>query len=93
MEIKALVADSSKKARKNIARSLNEIGVREVLVAAGQFLGHAIGPTSVAARAARIRVADSLGKRITNGHIAAPETPLARAGLGHVSLQSIGVAP
>jgi two-component system chemotaxis response regulator CheY len=33
MEIKALVADSSKKARKNIARSLNEIGVREVVEA------------------------------------------------------------
>ncbi len=30
MEIKALVADSSAKARKNIIRSLKEIGVRKV---------------------------------------------------------------
>jgi CheY-like chemotaxis protein len=34
MEIKALVADSSAKARKNIIRSLNEIGVRKVAEAA-----------------------------------------------------------
>ncbi|MCI0333180.1 MAG: response regulator [Planctomycetes bacterium] len=33
MEIKALVADSSTKTRKNIARSLNEIGVRNVVEA------------------------------------------------------------
>jgi DNA-binding NtrC family response regulator len=31
MEIKALVADSSSKVRKNITRSLNEIGVRNVV--------------------------------------------------------------
>ena len=34
MEIKALVADSSAKARKNIIRSLKEIGVRKVAEAA-----------------------------------------------------------
>ena len=34
MEIKALVADSSAKARKNIIRSLKEIGVRKVTEAA-----------------------------------------------------------
>lgn len=34
MEIKALVADSSKKVRMNITRSLNEIGVRKVVEAA-----------------------------------------------------------
>ena len=33
MEIKALVADSSSKARKNITRSLKEIGVRNVVEA------------------------------------------------------------
>ncbi len=33
MEIKALVADSSNKVRKNITRSLNEIGVRQVVEA------------------------------------------------------------
>lgn len=33
MEIKALVADSSSMARKNITRSLNEIGVRDVVEA------------------------------------------------------------
>jgi two-component system chemotaxis response regulator CheY len=33
MEFKALVADSSSKVRKNIARSLNEIGVRDVVEA------------------------------------------------------------
>jgi two-component system, chemotaxis family, chemotaxis protein CheY len=33
MEIKALVADSSSKVRKNITRSLNEIGVRNVVEA------------------------------------------------------------
>jgi two-component system chemotaxis response regulator CheY len=33
MEIKALVTDSSSKARKNITRSLNEIGVRNVVEA------------------------------------------------------------
>jgi len=33
MEIKALVADSSSKTRKNITRSLNEIGVRNVVEA------------------------------------------------------------
>jgi len=33
MEIKALVADSSTKTRKNITRSLNEIGVRNVVEA------------------------------------------------------------
>ena len=34
MEIKALVTDSSAKARKNIIRSLKEIGVRKVAEAA-----------------------------------------------------------
>jgi two-component system chemotaxis response regulator CheY len=33
MEFKALVADSSTKTRKNITRSLNEIGVRDVVEA------------------------------------------------------------
>lgn len=33
MEIKALVADSSTQVRKNLARSLNEIGVRDVVEA------------------------------------------------------------
>ena len=33
MDIKALIADSSPKSRKNIARSLNEIGVRNVVEA------------------------------------------------------------
>jgi two-component system, chemotaxis family, chemotaxis protein CheY len=33
MEIKALIADSSSKVRKNIARSLNEIGVSKVVEA------------------------------------------------------------
>ena len=33
MEIKALVADSSNQTRKNIARSLKEIGVRNVVEA------------------------------------------------------------
>jgi two-component system chemotaxis response regulator CheY len=33
MEFKALVANSSKKERKNIARSLNEIGVKDVVEA------------------------------------------------------------
>ena len=33
MEIKALVADSSTKVRKNITRSLKEIGVRNVVEA------------------------------------------------------------
>jgi two-component system chemotaxis response regulator CheY len=34
MEIRALVTDSSSKARRNITRSLNEIGVRNVVEAA-----------------------------------------------------------
>jgi CheY-like chemotaxis protein len=33
MEIKALVADSNNKVRKNLTRSLNEIGVRQVVEA------------------------------------------------------------
>ena len=33
MEIKALVTDSSSKVRKNIIRSLQEIGVRDILEA------------------------------------------------------------
>ena len=49
-----------------------EIAVGEVVGALGEHLGDAIGPAAMATGSARLRIADALGERVAQGHVARP---------------------